>query len=506
LFFDVLASTLTIQGVTVYPVGTGAGSVVIALRDPANATLQSTTVNLTGTAAPGVATYVPLNFIVPQGTGYSLVMVSRSGLVASLVRDLAASVTGGGYPYTIPGTISITSGKCCPLATSTSYYYFYNWQVSTGCESARVPVTATIDPAASGTGLSRGGTVVSNMQADGTTVNYDDPCSEKVASITDAANGNVLGVTSAIVVTAPAVQTFNGAPYVPRVYDITPASNGAATLTIYALQSEFDAYNTYVTSNNLNYPLLPANSADPAVNNIVVTQYHGSVSAGTSGPLGLYDATQAELVPSTSITKTWNGQYWALTFPVSGFSGFFIHTGNGPLTVTLRSISAVNLGNRNRVDWTTVNEDNGDHFVIERSADARNFTAIGDVDAKGTAASYSFWDETPEAGMNYYRLKIMSASGKSAYSGIVKAYVQSGTNFHVDVYPNPAAASVTVQVFGDMGNNGSIDIMDVTGKLIKHIAISTNQAIVDVSEMPSGIYLVKYADDKHTEVIKLRKL
>ncbi|RYZ55556.1 MAG: hypothetical protein EOP49_02605, partial [Sphingobacteriales bacterium] len=370
LFFNVTAPSMVIQGVTVYPVGTGAGSVVIALRSPTNATLQSVTVPLTGTVAPGIATYVPLNFSVPQGTGYSLVMVSRSGLVASLVRDGAADMTGGGYPYTVPGVMSITSGKCCPLAVSTSYYYFYNWQVSTGCESPRVTIPASVNPAASGTGLSRGGTVIINSQPDGSTVNYDDACADKVATITDPATGNVLGLTSAIVVTAPAVQTYNGAPYVPRVYDITPASNGAAAVTIYALQSEFDAYNNYVTGNNLSYPLLPANPSDPAVSNIAITQYHGNTAAGTTGPLGLYDATQAELIPAGSITKTWNGQYWAMTFPVTGFSGFFIHTGAGPLKLDLRSITAVNAGNRNRVDWTTAKEEAGDRFVVERSADA----------------------------------------------------------------------------------------------------------------------------------------
>lgn len=146
LFFDVFTSNITIQGVYVYPVGTGAGTVDIALKNSSGVNLQTLTVNLVGTTAPGIQTYVPLNFNVPQGTGYSLVMLSRSGGVASLTRDVSGSITGGGYPFTLPGVMSITSGRCCPSAVSTAYYYFYNWQVTTPCQSPRTPVAVTLTP------------------------------------------------------------------------------------------------------------------------------------------------------------------------------------------------------------------------------------------------------------------------------------------------------------------------------------------------------------------------
>lgn len=145
-FFNVL-SQVKIDGVYVYPIGTGVGSVVIALQDgnvsPAT-TLQTITVNLTGTAAPYVKTFVPLNWVVPIGSNYKLMMISRSGGVASLVRESGA--TWGTYPITLTGLLSIVNGNCCSgNTTSTSYYYFYDWQVSTGCESARQPVVASVD-------------------------------------------------------------------------------------------------------------------------------------------------------------------------------------------------------------------------------------------------------------------------------------------------------------------------------------------------------------------------
>lgn len=148
LFFNAITS-FTLEGVYVYPTGTGAGTVTIALQDgsvsPAT-TIESITVNLTGSATP-VKTYVPLNFTVPVGTNYKLMMMTRTGLVTGLIRE--SGTTWGSYPLTVPGVLSITNGNCCSgNTTSTSYYYFYDWKVVTRCESARQQVTATADSSA----------------------------------------------------------------------------------------------------------------------------------------------------------------------------------------------------------------------------------------------------------------------------------------------------------------------------------------------------------------------
>ncbi len=148
LFFDA-TSAFTIEGVNVYPIGTGAGTVVIALQNggvtPA-VTLQTITVNLTGSVSPYVKTYVPLNFTVVPGTNYKLMMMTVSGGVTGLVRE--SGTTWGGYPVTVPSVMSITNGNCCSgNTTSTSYYYFYDWQLSTKCESARTAVAVDVNSA-----------------------------------------------------------------------------------------------------------------------------------------------------------------------------------------------------------------------------------------------------------------------------------------------------------------------------------------------------------------------
>lgn len=186
LFFDA-ASSFTINGVYVYPIGTGPGTVVIALQDgsvsPA-VTLQTITVNLTGTTAPYVKTFVPLNFSVTPGSNYKLMMMSRTGGVSSLVRESGSS--WGAYPLSVPGVMTITSGNCCSgNTTSTSYYYFYDWQLTAGCESARQPVNVVVNSSCLGT---------SETSAKDAIKVYPNPFSD-ILNVSDIVNVKSISVT-----------------------------------------------------------------------------------------------------------------------------------------------------------------------------------------------------------------------------------------------------------------------------------------------------------------------
>ncbi len=131
-------SSFTLETVDLFPYGTGPGTVTIELRTSTGTPIMSTTVNVTGsnsTSSP--AQRVTLNFPVPGGASYRLGVNAWTGGVSNLYRDN----TGFSYPYTVPGVMSITGPSL-----SGYYYFFYNWGVSTGCSSPRVPVTATVTP------------------------------------------------------------------------------------------------------------------------------------------------------------------------------------------------------------------------------------------------------------------------------------------------------------------------------------------------------------------------
>ena len=108
-----------------------AGTRTIQLINASGTVLATATPNI----PIGVST-VTLNFNVPTGIGYEL---SCSGTV-NLYRNNAVT---SGYPFTVPGVISITGND---VGTG-YYYYFYNWKVQGApCISARTTVHATIYP------------------------------------------------------------------------------------------------------------------------------------------------------------------------------------------------------------------------------------------------------------------------------------------------------------------------------------------------------------------------
>ncbi|HWB62873.1 MAG TPA: PKD domain-containing protein [Chitinophagales bacterium] len=128
LIFDAL-SDMTIVSVVAY--AQSAGSRTISLRNSGGTVITSTSVNMVA----GQNT-VTLNFSVPAGTNYGLCIEGT----ANLYRNNPGT-TSCGYPFTVPGVVSITSST----AGDDYYYYFYNWVVKgPNCVSSRTAVSAIV--------------------------------------------------------------------------------------------------------------------------------------------------------------------------------------------------------------------------------------------------------------------------------------------------------------------------------------------------------------------------
>ncbi len=374
-----------------------------------------------------------------------------------------------------------------------------------GCNDTSINSVVTINNMSNN--LPAANATASNMHMDGIDFNYTDANCQPIADIADAPAGNILGTVNAAVTIDGSVQSFQGQPYLQRHYDLQPTSNGAAIVKLYATQAEFNAYNTYLTSNNIGwtrFPLDPTDTTGKA--NISIMQFHGAASSGTNGPGGQYNAAQKEIIPNGLITTTWNGNYWVLSFPVSGFSGFFITTNqNAPLAIRLKDISARNTGAQNEVHWSTAAEDAGDYFDVERSLDSRTFAPIGSVKAQAiTGGDYVFTDEHPVSGVNYYRLRLMGYGGQQGYSKVVSATVKEGS-FVVTAYPNPAMNKVTIHAYGTVNGTATISIMDISGRLLRQVTMNGPEITIPVTDLSAGHYLFRYQDDAHRQNFKISK-
>lgn len=198
---------------------------------------------------------------------------------------------------------------------------------------------------------------------------------------------------------------------------------------------------------------------------------------------------------------------------ITGFTSFYndiliddisVYNHN-PLVIKLDKIAATNVGTRNRIDWNTTAEVNGDKFTIERSLDGKTFTTLATKEANGFASVYSYWDETPAAGINYYRLKMIDAAGNNQYSTVVNAKVKQVDGFYVEAFPNPAKTVVTVKLHGNIGSNPTIIITDVAGKVMRTITNVSTTNSINLEGLSAGVYFIKYSDDNATQIVKFNK-
>lgn len=94
--------------------------------------------------------------------------------------------------------------------------------------------------------------------------------------------------------------------------------------------------------------------------------------------------------------------------------------------------------------WTAASEVNTSHFEIEKSLDGIEWTKQGNKTAVGgkyTQTNYSFDDEMPSVGNNYYRLKSIDFDGSSNYSSIIKIKVDKPIDEStIKIFPNPTTA------------------------------------------------------------------
>ncbi|WP_025764230.1 M4 family metallopeptidase [Dyadobacter tibetensis] len=177
----------------------------------------------------------------------------------------------------------------------------------------------------------------------------------------------------------------------------------------------------------------------------------------------------------------------------SGFSGFGLSTAPpvGPLPVTLVRFEGESSKEGNMLLWETAQEINHDHFIVERSTDARRFEAIGRINQYAPSdglGRYQYLDRNPADGTNYYRLKQVDLDGSFAYSKMVVLHADALTTI---AYPNPASSRMYIGVEGMNISGATIEIVNSAGQLVQNQTpkwTESGKIEVDVEQLVPGIY------------------
>jgi hypothetical protein len=83
---------------------------------------------------------------------------------------------------------------------------------------------------------------------------------------------------------------------------------------------------------------------------------------------------------------------------------------------------------------------------------------------------------------------------------------EEGKGFRVAAYPNPTTNSLTIETSNSINGSLSYQLTDLHGRLLKKARVGKSRANVDVSGLPTAIYLLKISDNgKFIKTIKIIK-
>ena len=268
-----------------------------------------------------------------------------------------------------------------------------------------------------------------------------------------------------------------------------------------------------ITTNGDNGSVLNLTVTPDASMDVALTLFDGT--CGTLNAVACSNANSAGVAENMVYTlPLWDGGievrankvYFLRVTDIGGNGTSFTIGNNGStaLPLTLLSFKAQQV-KRGEVllDWRVKDEVNMKQYDVQRSVDGKNFTTIGTVNNLGKEV-YTLIDQKPAQGINYYRLSMVESNGLTNYSHIVAININDGKALHAS--PNPVTGDLTVEVKGEVGKQAVIDIIDYTGNKVRTVAIPAGKVTVDMTSLPTGVYVVQYIDGTTvytTRVVKM---
>lgn len=176
------------------------------------------------------------------------------------------------------------------------------------------------------------------------------------------------------------------------------------------------------------------------------------------------------------------------------FTLIFTTPANGTLPIVFSSFKAFEENKSVSVEWQTNAAAEINQYKIERSTDGKNFSAIGQMQAKNLSNNfYNFTDDYPSAGYNYYRVASVSIDGSIKYSAVATVYISNGTAPMIKVFPNPVSGNVIhLQMINHPPGIYKIRLVNMMGKIVMtkelHHDKDQNENIEIENYVPRGIY------------------
>lgn len=188
-----------------------------------------------------------------------------------------------------------------------------------------------------------------------------------------------------------------------------------------------------------------------------------------------------------------------------------------PLPVELSTFIASTNQSVVNLKWQTKTEVNNYGFEVERKIGngklgEGSWVKIGFVPGNGNSNSpnnYSLTDKNPVGGSRFiYRLKQIDSDGKFEYSQEVEVELAPQVFNLYQNYPNPFNPSTTIRFALPVATKLNIVLYNSLGESLRTIAegffdSGYHSVEIDLSGLPSGVYIYRFNSDKYANNKKL---
>lgn len=277
-----------------------------------------------------------------------------------------------------------------------------------------------------------------------------------------------------------------------------------------------DIENNFIENNAVGIGLTDPNAA--AVNNQAhFNSFTGNTANIANAHADNFNATcnwygttdLATITASITGPVTFNPALVSGTDTDPGTDGFQPDPACNVLPVVLASFKGQIKNQQPVLSWTTEQEINSDHFVLERSTDNNRFAPIATVAAAGNSSvtrQYQHTDGQPVYNQNlYYRLNMVDRDGRQQYSKVVALKVNANSNIIQNIYPNPVQRNqaVSITYVSAYTQPANITLVNANGQPVWNgrINLLKGQSKLEwkVPSVAAGLYLLRLQAGEATE-------
>ncbi|MES2891559.1 MAG: T9SS type A sorting domain-containing protein [Bacteroidota bacterium] len=177
------------------------------------------------------------------------------------------------------------------------------------------------------------------------------------------------------------------------------------------------------------------------------------------------------------------------------------------LPVTYTSVKAKKQNQHVAVEWKVEHQENIKEYQVERSADGSSFAKVHTALPVATPAStYSWLDESPVNGSNFYRIRNVDRDGKVQYSNVVEVTMASESPAF-SVYPNPVVDNtIGLKISNLSKGTYHLNLINMAGqvlftKTIQHVGGSNLQKIATGVQLSTGMYQLEILDAAAAKIV-----